>query len=262
MSTSTRSPLQVTWSVWKALFLREALTRLLSGRAQWFWLLLEPAFHVIYMTFIFSVIRVRHIGGIDTAIWLMIGMLAFFMFRRTLAQTSNAINSNKSLFTYRQVRPVDTVIVRAGLEGTLMFFVTIILLLCLALLGKNIYPTDILKVSGAFFGLWAFGLGTGLMMSVASELIPEIGKTLNLITMPLLWISGVMFPLSSIPQPYRDWLLWNPIVHGVEYARLGFASYYHTLNGLSESYLFKAALVSIFLGLLLHRRFTMKLMTQ
>ncbi|WP_428243083.1 ABC transporter permease [Gynuella sp.] len=262
MSTSTRTPLQVTWSVWKALFLREALTRLLSGRAQWFWLLLEPAFHVVYMTFIFSVVRVRHVGGIDTAIWLMMGMLAFFMFKRTWGQLTNAIDANKSLFVYRQVKPIDTVLVRAALEGIIMLFVIIILLSGLALLGKEVQPTDPLRLIGALWGLWLLGTGLGLMTSVATELIPEIGKIINLITMPLMWISGVMIPLTSIPQPYRDWLLFNPVVHGIESARLGFAGYYHTFPELDESFLFKCALVSMFFGLALHRRFALRMMMQ
>jgi len=36
--------LRVTFSVWKAMFLREAVARLSAGRAAWLWLLLEPVF--------------------------------------------------------------------------------------------------------------------------------------------------------------------------------------------------------------------------
>ena len=262
MSVSVRTPLQVTLSVWKALFLREALTRLFSGRAQWFWLLLEPAFHVIYMTFIFGVVRVRHIGGIDTAVWLMTGMLVFETFKRTWNQLTNAVNANRSLFAYRQVKPIDTVLVRAGLEGVLMFFVTAILLFGLFLLGKNILPMNPLRVISAFFALWILGMGLGLMTSVASELVPEITKIINLMSMPLMWVSGVMIPLTSIPEAYRKWLLWNPVVHGVESVRLGFTSYYHTFPELDEGYLFKSALIVLFLGLVLHRRFALRMMMQ
>lgn len=84
-----RSPLVITLSVWKALLLREALSRLFSGRAVWFWLVAEPVFHVSYMLVIFTVIRVSKVGGIDTAVWLMVGFLAFFMFRNTGTQVMN-----------------------------------------------------------------------------------------------------------------------------------------------------------------------------
>ena len=49
LPTVARSPLRVTVSVWKALFLREAAGRLFGERAGWFWLLLDPMFHVAYL---------------------------------------------------------------------------------------------------------------------------------------------------------------------------------------------------------------------
>lgn len=93
----TRSASQITWAVWKALFLREALTRVSSGRAAWFWLLAEPVLHVGYMVLLFTVFRVTKIGGVDVAIWIIVGMLAFLSFRRTGTQISNAISANRSL---------------------------------------------------------------------------------------------------------------------------------------------------------------------
>jgi capsular polysaccharide transport system permease protein len=257
-----RSHLEITLAVWKALFLREALGRLFSARASWFWLLAEPVFNVAYMLVIFSVIRVRHVGGIETVVWLMVGMLAFFMFKRTGTQVQNAIGANQTLFTYRQVKPVDTLLVRAGLEGLLMIIVASILLLGAAIFGYSVVPADPLAVLEAFFGLWLVGLGFGLVTSVLIELVPELGRVLKLVMMPLMILSGVIIPVSAVPQPYRDWLLLNPVAHGLEAARLGFAPYYHAVPELSVAYIYQFALVSIFLGLALHRRFAMRLVTK
>src|SRR3546814_2028028 len=44
----------VTLSVWKALLLREALARLFSGRASWFWLIAEPILHMAMFGYIRS----------------------------------------------------------------------------------------------------------------------------------------------------------------------------------------------------------------
>ena len=257
-----RTPLAITLSVWKALFLRESLTRLFSGRASWFWLLAEPVFHVSYMLAIFTVIRVNNVGGIDTTIWLIVGMLAFFMFRNTGTQVMHAISANQALFTYRQVKPVDTLLVRGGLEGLLTITVTSILLCGTALFGHSIIPADPLAVLEAFVGLWLLGMGFGLVASVAGELVPELGRLITFVMMPLYMVSGVIFPISVVPQPYRDWLLLNPVVHGLEAARLGFAPYYHAVPELSVGYLYQFALVIIFLGLALHRRFALRLVTQ
>lgn len=257
-----RSSLSITLAVWEALFLREALGRLFSGRASWFWLLGEPVFHVAYLVVIFTGIRVASVGGIDATIWIMAGMLAFFMFQRTGTQVMNAISANQALFAYRQVKPVDTVLVRGMLEGFLMAIIASILLVGAAFLGHSVLPVDPLAVLEGFFGLWLIGMGFGLVTSVASELVPELGRLIKLVMMPLYLLSGVMFPLSSVPLPYRDWLMFNPVAHGLEAVRLGFAPYYHAVPGLSIAYMYGFALVSVFLGLALHRRFALRLVTQ
>ena len=257
-----RSSFSITLAVWKALFLREALGRLFSGRASWFWLLGEPVFHVAYLVLIFTGIRVTSVGGIDATIWIMVGMLAYFLFQRTATQVMNAISANQALFAYRQVKPADTVLVRGMLEGFLMAIISVILLAGAALLGHSVVPADPLAVLEAFLGLWLIGMGFGLVTSVASELVPELGRLIKLIMMPLYMLSGVIFPISSVPLPYRDWLLLNPVAHGLEAVRLGFAPYYHAVPGLSISYIYAFALVSVFLGLALHRRFALRLVTQ
>lgn len=257
-----RDPLAITYGVYRALMLREALARVSAARFTWFWLLAEPVFHVAYMLVIFTVFRVTTIGGTDTFLWLMTGMLGFFMFSRTARQVRNGINANKSLFAYRQVHPIDTVLVRGVLEAFLMSLVAGLLLTGAALLGHSALPEDPLAVLLAFSGVWLAGLGFGLVASVAGELIPELGRIIDFFLMPLYMISGVIFPLSAVPLPYREWLMYNPVAHGLEAARLGFAPYYHAVPELSLSYLYGFALVCTFLGLALQRRFALRMVMQ
>lgn len=260
-AVTVRSPLQVTLAVWKALFLREALGRLFAARAAWFWILAEPVFHMSYMLVIFTVIRVRHVGGIETPIWLMTGLLAFLMFRQTGTQGANGISANRSLLIYRQVKPVDTVLVRSALEAVLLLCVMAIMMAGLWLLGWNALPAEPLTVFQAFFALWLLGLGYGLISSVMSELVPELDRILDFVMMPLYLISGVIFPLSAVPQPYRDWVMLNPVAHGVESVRQGFSPFYHAVPELSQSYLWACVLVVFFAGLVLQRRSAQRLVT-
>ena len=262
IKSSSYSSIGITFAVWKALFLREALTRLSSGRGAWLWLLLEPMMHVLILLLMFSTIRVRNIGGIDTSVWLMAGMLCFFMFKRNALQIMNSISANQSLFTYRQVKPVDTSLVRALFEGILNVVVTLVLFAGAWLFDVKMIPSDPLLVFEAFFGLWLIGLGFGLIVSIAKELIPEVGRIIQMTMMPLYLTSGVMMPITNIPQPYRDLLMINPLLHGTDAARLGFAPYYHAIPNLSITYIYGCALVLIFFGLVLHKRFALKLVMQ
>lgn len=259
---ATRTPLSVMLSVWKALFLRESLARFFSARGAWFWLVASPVFHTGYLLFIFTVISVHTIGGIDTMLWLVVGLQAFFMFQRTATQVGQAVNANRALFAYRQVKPIDTALVRAGMEGFLNIIITTFLLAGLALLGRSAMPIDPLTVLEAFLGMWILGVGFGLISSVAIHLIPELDRVINLIMMPMYMISGVMFPVAAVPQPYRDWLLLNPVAHGVEATRLGFAPYYHVVPEMSLSYIHWLAVIMLFFGMALHRRFSQRMLSQ
>ena len=260
-SLLNRSPWQVMWSVWTALFLREALARLFSSRGAWAWLLLEPIFHIAYLVIIFTMIRVHSVSGFDTGLWIVVGLLAFFTFERTSGQTANAINANKSLFSYRQVQPIDTMFVRAFLELLLLALVAIVIFFVAAMLGHEVLPNEPFGFFIAIFGLWLLAIGWGLVRAVLHDLVPEIEIVLNFFMKPMYIISGVMVPLASIPLPYRDWLLLNPVAQGIEAARASFSANYHPVSGLSVSYLFAFGLLLFFVGLLLMRRFAVRLVT-
>ncbi|TFZ00040.1 ABC transporter [Ramlibacter rhizophilus] len=231
-------------------------------RAALVWLVLEPAAHIAFMVFVMSVLRLRHIGGIDTALWLMTGMLAFFLFRRVASQGAAAIDANMALFTYRQVKPVDTVIVRCVLEALLMAIIAAAMLGIAALLGVPMQLASPLIVIGAVAGLWLLGLGYALCVSVANQLAPEVGNIIGLLLVPLYLLSGVIFPIAAIPYPWREWILYNPVAHGVEAVRVGLSDYYHAARETDLAYLYGFALVLIFLGLALQVRHRRRLVAQ
>lgn len=258
----SRTSAEVTFSVWAGLFLSESVARLFSRRAAWAWLLLDPIMHIVFIMFLFAVVRMQAVAGIDTYVWVMAGLLAYFVFNRAMRHSMGAVVANAPLFTYRQVKPVDTVIVRAFLEGVLMLTVSMALLFGAALVGLSVVPDDPLRVTEAVFGLWLLGLGGGLICSVAVTLISDFGRVVELVFVPLYFISGVIFPVNDIPPPYRDWILLNPVLHGVDAVRSGFATYYHALPEQSLTYLYGVALVLVFFGLSLHVRYSLRLATR
>ena len=257
-----RSHWNVQKSVASALFLREAITRLSASRIAWVWILLEPLAHVIFLMTMFGFVFHRMVHGVEGGVFIMTGLLGFIMARNTATRSAGAVSANAALFAYRQVLPVDTVLVRAALEGFLMLISTLVLLAGAALAGFNVAPHDPLTALAAFSGLWLCGLGLGLMLSVAAELLPEVNKLVNIAFIPLYFISGVMVPAMAIPQPYRQWALFNPFLHGLEMLRAGFFVQFHPAPEAGLSYLYGFALVAIFLGLALHVRYAGRMVAQ
>jgi len=255
-----RSSWRITLSAWHALLLREAVARMFSRRIALVWLLAEPAANIGFMLLVFTVLRTRVVGGMDVVFWLSTGMLAFFLFKRTATQGAAAIGANLALFTYRQVQPTDTVLVRCVLEGFLMLLVTAIVIVAIALLGVPISIDNPMQVFASVLGLWLLALGWGMAVSVANELTPELANMLDLLMTPLMLISGVIFPLAAVPYTWREWLLLNPVAHGVEGARAGLSGYYHHAPELSVGFVYASAVVLLFLGLALQVRFRNRLL--
>jgi capsular polysaccharide transport system permease protein len=189
----------------------------------------------------------------------MAGLLGYFLFQRTATQGMYALGSNKDYFTYRQVKPFDAALARSSLEALFIAIIAAILLAIAALVGHRIAPEDPLLVLVALTGLWLLAFGYGIITSVCIKLVPEARHVLGLFMTPLYLISGVMIHIGSVPMPYRGWLMLNPLAQGLELVRVGYFPYYHAASGLSLSYLYGWAISLIFVGLVLYRRFHLRL---
>ena len=257
-----RAPLAVTLAVWRALFLREALVRLMRGRFAWLWMLVEPVAHVAILLALFTIgLRTRSVSGADVMLFLILGIKGFFLVRNVMNRGTGAIEANEDLYAFRQIKPVDLVLVRAAAEGLLGVLVLAVLLAAAGLTGRYVLPADPLGALAALASLWILGLGLALVMSVLDVLLPELSRTIHLLQTPLYLVSGAMIPLTSLPIAFRELLLLNPVVHGLEPLRVAFMPGYRPIPGIEPMYLVKFALVTIFLGLLLQVRFQRRLAT-
>lgn len=251
--------LKNTFTVWHALFLREVLDRFFGSRAGWAWLVFEPASHILVMGIMYSVLRGVMPGNIDTFIWITVGMLGFFLFRRTGVQAQHAVDCNKAFFAFRQVRPFDAVLARSSVEAFSMFFVSLGILLPLCFFDKNIVPKDPLLLMISMGSLWMLGLGYGMICAVIQRLIPESAHIIGLLYFPLYLLSGALMPLSVLPAPYLKLLMYNPLAHALDYCRYAFIDHYRVLPGADLSYVFIWVIGLLFIGLCLFKLFETRL---
>ncbi|OYU33108.1 ABC transporter permease [Novosphingobium sp. PASSN1] len=246
-----RSSLAITLGVWRALVLREAETRLFASRTSWLWVFAEPVFHVGYLMFLYSSISVHKVGQMDTIIWLVIGLQCFFLFRDVGNSVSSAPSSNRALFAYRQVKPVDTIISRALLEGFVWIVVLLALIVTSELLGHEFEPEEPLQLLFAFVGLWLTGVGFGMVIAGLAAIADEVRLLIKLAMRPLYFTSGVVFPLSSLPPDWREVLMLNPVANAIEAARHAVSRFYNQAPETDLTYVFEAGGAIFALGLVL-----------
>lgn len=262
-SRALRSPLAVTISVWRALFLREATMRLSRNPVAWFWLIAEPAAHIAFLMWLFVIgFRVRQLAGLDTSVFIMLGVLSFHIPRNLMNGGIAAISTSQPLYAYRQVKSVDTVIARIGLDSLLACIVFIVVWMGAALAGLDVHLADPLGAMSALGALWLAGVGLALVFSVVANLNTQTEHVVRALMGPLYVFSAVMFPTSSVPPSMRDALLLNPLVHGIESLRSAFAPGYQMVRGIDLTYLVHFSVTLIILGLMLHVAFQDSLRTK
>ena len=254
MAVKKRSSLQIMRDVIFALVLREMLTRFGSRRMGAFWMLFEPAAHVGAMMFVFTVIRARHVPGMDFPVFFLTGMIPFFLMRNIAIQLMSAVDANKALFAYPNIKIFDTYVARVIVEfiiSTSIYGIFIFILGFWAGYDVSIaYPVE--WVYSIFIGI-LFSFGLGIMLSVLVQVMPNMKSIVRLLFMPLYFISGVIFPLWIIPERYLHWVLWNPYAHIVSNIRSAVFTSYPDIPGVSQTYPLICTIIFLFIGIGLYR---------
>jgi len=240
--------------------MREALGRTMVDRFAWFWMIAEPVIFVVVMIGIRQVMgRFKTISGAEFVPWLIVGLMVFILFRTIITKSRGAIDSNRALFAYRQLHPIDPVLIRAAMDGLIQTFVFIIFILGGLLLGFGLGASDPLLAVTVWILAWVFSSACALIVSVAVELIHEIKIIVQVSMLPLMLISGVIFPVTALPHDLKQYLVLNPILHLIELMRLSFFDDYHSLTEISLLYVTIITICLHAFGLALHMRFKDKI---
>ena len=259
----TRNSLHIMKDVLFALVLREFLTRFGSRRMGAFWLLLEPMAHIALMMFIFTVVRAREVPGMEFPIFLLAGMIPFFLMRNIIMKLMDSVSANQALFAYPNIKIFDTYIARTLVECLISATVYCIFLFALGFWGG--YDVSIahpLEWLGYLIIGIAFSFGLGILFSVIVQVMPNAKSLIRIIFMPLYLISGIIFPLWIIPEQYLPWLLWNPFAHIISDIRQSVFVYYPDIPGVNTAYPLTCTLVILFVSIGLYRVRRYRLLTR
>jgi capsular polysaccharide transport system permease protein len=231
----SRKPRLMRVRVISALVLREMATQYGRSWGGYFWALAEPLAGIVLLALIFSLaLRLPPVGN-SFMMFYATGILPFTMFSAVSASVSLAISQNKGLLTYPVVSAQDAIVARFLLEGVTTSAVAMLLLPLIVLFDRAVVQIDMLAITMGMLLAALLGLGMGLINAVAFAYFPTWRNLWGVFRRPLFIGSGIMFAFSSVPQPYQDWLWWNPLIHVVGQMRMGF---YATYDGSYISWIY------------------------
>lgn len=231
-----------------ALLIREMATRFGNKPGGYVWAVLDPFLHVLLMTLVFqSIARIPALGP-SFPLFFASGYLPFLFYQGMSSFIAGAVKSNRALFSYPVVSPIDAVISRFVLQSFTASFVTILILM--AVIAKDDIDShlNVSELIGAGALAALLGLGVGLINIGLFSRFPLYEQIFTIFNRPVFMISGVFFLPDSLPRPYSDYILWNPLVHVIMKFRQGIYPEYRA-SGLDEFYLVQVVAVLGLVGL-------------
>jgi len=233
---SARGAWEVQRAVVFALLLREMKARVGGQWVGAVWTLFEPLAHVAVMVTLFGFIRSTVMSDIEYPVFLVTGLLPFFLFQHLAMRLMDSIEANRGLFSYRQVKPLDTLLSRALVETLMNLAVYIFSLGILGWLDFHVLPRQPLQMIGVNLLLFLFGTAFGVFAAVMTHQRPRLRSFVRMLFMPLYIGTGVIFKVDVLPREYIEWLLWNPLLHLIELSRASFISAYEPVRGVTLLY--------------------------
>jgi lipopolysaccharide transport system permease protein len=192
----------------------------------WTWIFIRPLFPLLVNTFVFSGVLAVSSGQVPYFIFLVVGSASWELFQGVVMWGTRSLELNRGLLSRiyipRLILPV------AMATPALLNFGIHLLVIALAV-GYYRIAHGVFYLNPAGFGwalqafvlIWVMGLGIALWTSVPALVARDIRFTLGYVLGFWVFLTPVMYPLSSVPERYRWAIALNPMTPAVESFKFG-----------------------------------------
>ena len=203
---------------------REVMGRYKGSIIGLFWSLFNPVFMLVVYTFVFSVIFKSRldVGAEESktqfAVVLFVGMIVHGLFAEVLNRAPGLILSNVN-YVKKVVFPLEILPIIA--MGATLFHSLIslgVLLTTYALFNGYLHWTAIFTPL-VLLPLIILTLGLAWMLASLGVFLRDVGQTIGIVTMVMMFLAPVFYPVTAVPEEFRPWLMANPLTFIIEQAR-------------------------------------------
>ncbi|WP_296883763.1 ABC transporter permease [uncultured Methanobrevibacter sp.] len=223
------------------------------------WTILSPLLMMALFTIIFSTI----FGGtIDNfAVYFLCGWCLFQFFNSSISSSMNALKGNKPILQ-RTPAPKYIFVLGSILSEFLNFLIMLILLVVILFITNATFHFPIIFFSIIpIISLFIMIVGLGLILSVACVYYTDIGHLWSVISMMLLYASAVFYPMDIIPQPFRGYIMLNPLYWVIDQFRC-FVYKGIVPNGISLINSLFLSLIILICGIIIFKKYENKVVTK
>jgi lipopolysaccharide transport system permease protein len=221
------------------------------------WYLIRPLLTTITFTIIFGRVAQLSTDGLPQFLFYMSGTVIWSYFSACLTKTSRTFTGNAGLFgkVYFPRLAVPVSILISNLIGFgIQFGLFVAFVIFYRLAGTNVQPNaGVLLAPLLVLMMAGLGLGFGIIVSSLTTRYRDLQQLVSFGTQLLMYATPVIYPVSTVPEPYRTLIQLNPLAPIVEAFRFAFLGA-GTVSPGGLVYSFGFMVVVLLIGLLLFNR--------
>ncbi len=190
------------------------------------YMLLSPLLTSGLFSIIFGVVAGISTDGIPDFLFFMSGNIVWSLFTGCIFDNSNTFIGNAyimgKVYFPRLVIPASNTLSKL-LSSSVQFILFIILYIVFYLRGFHFYPNWwLLSIPLLLLSLSAMGVGLGLILSALTVKYRDFNIMLSFGLNLFMYLSPVIFPVSSLPGIWKNIAMINPVAAVIETLRYAF----------------------------------------
>ncbi len=202
---------------------REVMSRYRGSALGLAWSFFNPLLMLAVYTFVFSVVFKARWGvgeesTTDFAIVLFVGLIIHGLFAECLNRAPGLILANVN-YVKKVVFPLEILPWVAAGSALFHSAVSIVVLLAAQLVFQHALVWTVVFLPIVLVPLLFATMGLAWFLSSIGVYVRDIGQTIGIFTMVLLFLSPVFYPADALPENYRFLILLNPLTPIIEDAR-------------------------------------------
>jgi len=198
------------WSLIKKLTLREIKARYKQSFLGFFWIVLNPFFQMLIMSFVFS--KILKIGSLSVPYPLFIyaGLLPWFFMVNGLSSAMNVFISDSSLIK-KIYFPREILVLSTLLAKAFDFFLSFLIFILMMIFFKVPFSFFMLFFLLIFLIEFLFVYSLSLILAAFNLYYRDIQYLFNLIITLWFYLTPVIYAVEFFPEKYRIIFQLNPM---------------------------------------------------
>lgn len=190
------------------------------------WYFLQPILTTLTFTIVFGNIAKISTDGLPQLLFYMSGIIGWNYFADCLNATSGTFTANAGIFgkVYfpRIIVPLSTVVSNL-IKFSIQFVLFLLFLLYFIFEDAPVNPNKAILITPLLLILMAgLGLGFGIIISSLTTKYRDLKFLITFGVQLLMYATPVIYPLSTLPEKYKPFVMANPMTHVIETFRFAF----------------------------------------